>query len=96
MAKFGDTPQHDVDLCRTCYHAVFIKGRSMNEEQKRCGVIYKPWPQYPITSCSEYVEKTKMTRSEMERVAWVVEVNKKKEFIGFKPPEKRPDFPWEE
>lgn len=96
MAKYGDTPQHDIDICRTCIHAVFIKGQSLKEDEKRCGALSRPWPQYAVTSCTEYIEKTKMTRSEMERIAWVVETNKKKEFIGFKPPEKRDPMPWED
>lgn len=99
MPKYGDTPTaHETDLCKTCIHALFIKGRNLNEEFKRCAIMQKPWPQYAVTACTDYTERTRMTRTEMERVAWIIEVNKKQEFIGFKKPEKKAHDPffWED
>lgn len=98
MSNYGDTPQHDKDLCQTCAHMVQVIGRSFKEERKFCKEL-SSW-QHPlppvVTKCGLYVERTKMTRWEMERVAWILEVNKKKDFIGFRPPkDSRDDRPWE-
>lgn len=94
---YGDTPKHDHDLCKTCANAFFIEGRSLNEGFKGCNELPKEkWVQYPVTACSMYCDKTKQSKHEMEKIATIIEVNKRGEFIGFRPPDRRERKPWED
>lgn len=86
---YGDTPSdHAKDLCKTCENCLLVKGVRHRETFKRCGAMSPPWPQYNVTACSAYQEKAKMSRWDMEKVAWIIEVNKRtREYVGFRKPE---------
>jgi hypothetical protein len=86
---FGDTPSdHAKDLCLTCENCLLVQGIRMRETFKRCSQMRPPWPQYNVTECSAYREKTKMSLYKMEEVAWILTVDKRdRTKVGFRAPE---------
>jgi hypothetical protein len=80
----GGTPQGAVSLCRTCRWAHIVKGFSASQEQIRCRWLsYDPFVPFPVNECSSYDDKSLPSKSDMEKIAWVLLTKKAGRTIGF-------------
>ncbi|SRR6266702_3088608 len=79
------TPNHgEKPLCFRCRNAHITKGQQVSDIRIRCLTNYEQpiWIRKPVIECSEFEEKTGHKRSEMEKLAWILETKKGRP-IGF-------------
>lgn len=78
--NFGKT-----SLCDTCRYSLVMKGVREDEKRVYCSIMTgDPVPiTFPVAECSDYSEKGKLSRCEMDSMAWIIDV--RKEVAGFKP-----------
>lgn len=79
-------------LCQSCSEShivTFGDGRRL----VRCGALYQaPIIVYgDVYECSLYDQKGQVSRSDMEKIGWILEVGRRGEPIGFRPPKKNRD-----
>lgn len=77
-------------LCGSCEHS-----RIMIDDRDRSRVLceenHPPFVvDHPIKSCTDYQAKGTLSKWQMERVAWKIQVDKKGK-VGFNPPHKKDD-----
>jgi hypothetical protein len=72
-------------LCRTCRHAHIQLGYSESEEEIRCGYLYEAPRLVPfaVRDCSDYLSKLLPTLTEMEEIAFVIDLKKGNPRAGF-------------
>src|SRR3990167_90512 len=80
----GDKP----GLCRTCMWLHHTKGRAESQETMRCTQLSGPaqklkWEAY---ECTSYSDKTEVSISRMEKVAWILSSDSLTKRIGFVSP----------
>lgn len=78
-------------LCDICNHGQRTDDIS-GESSRWCHNIY-PTVRVPavVLECSAYDFRYGDIPHAMKEVAWVIDVNKKAEFVGFRPPKKKKD-----
>lgn len=79
------TPVGRESLCRTCRHAHIQIGYSESEEEIRCGFYYyvpRVLP-FAVNQCSDYLSKLLPTLYEMQKIAFVIDINKGNPRAGF-------------
>ena len=65
-------------LCRTCRYASILLGYSESEEEIRCG-YFSALPRlvpFPVSRCSDYLSKLVPTLYELEKIAFIIDLNK--------------------
>ena len=78
------TPVGRESLCRTCRHAHIQMGYSESEEEIRCGYYYVPRVvPFAVNQCSDYLSKLLPTLYEMQKIAFVIDINKGNPRAGF-------------
>ncbi|HMD21393.1 MAG TPA: hypothetical protein VKH40_13790 [Alloacidobacterium sp.] len=63
-------------LCRTCRYASILLGYSESEEEIRCG-YFSALPRlvpFPVSRCSDYLNKLAPTLYELEKIAFIIDV----------------------
>lgn len=82
----GGTVRHgEPPLCNTCRRATIVRGRSLREEIVECGqlVCGRGRITFPVTFCTEFVDRQHPSIREMEDIAWVLRTDAKRNRIGF-------------
>ena len=72
-------------LCRTCRYASIQLGYSESEEEIRCG-YFSEAPRmvpFPVSQCSDYLSKLVPTLYELEKIAFLIDVKKSTQNLGF-------------
>ena len=79
------TPVGRESLCRTCRHAHIQIGYSESEDEIRCGFYYEAPRVVPfaVNQCSDYLSKLLPTLYEMQKIAFVIDINKGNPRAGF-------------
>lgn len=79
------------ELCRTCRNAFIRKGAAMGQEVIMCEASYPLALHaitFPIVECNNYRDTTLPPLTELQKVAWVVNADRKTGRVGFTGPEK--------
>lgn len=87
--KILDGTRPDKRLCDSCRCAMIIKGSQQGQEVLWCSQLglHGSIVPFRVVECNEYDSKTSMSKYEMEKIGWVMEVKNGKH-LGFKPPQK--------
>ena len=81
-----DTPA----LCTTCGCALIIKGSRPSEMQVLCQAVFGAEPlniTWHVTDCTSYQDKTIVSLTHMEKIAYRFSVDDRKKTMGFRTPE---------
>jgi len=78
----------DSSLCDRCEHGTIMK-TTTGKRTVYCATLMK-WVPPNIAECNEYQAKGSLSRYDMEKTAWVLEI-KNGRVIGYKPPEPKKD-----
>lgn len=90
MAKYsgvdGGTPKGE-PLCRTCRNAMYVRGKAESQLIVICSGVYnRPLKlQWEAIECGEYDDKRKVYKSDLEKIAWIINPNATGK-IGFTKP----------
>jgi hypothetical protein len=78
------TPVYGPSLCETCCNAHVQRGYRASEEIVVC-TAYAPSQRvmFRVRECTGYVDKTRQTLYEMQRVAWTISPERGKKTAGF-------------
>lgn len=86
------------NLCLTCQNYMAMK-YSLNDREERVCVANYNHPiklRGPVSQCTDYSDKTRPSKHEMNKIAWAIEPSKRKVGFGaevdFIPPSKRNDL----
>jgi hypothetical protein len=82
----GGTAEHGVpSLCLSCRNGVHVKGPRVSDVVTHCRAIpYRPAQvTFPVTSCSDYDDRSKPSLWKMEEIAWVLRSDPTRNRIGF-------------
>jgi hypothetical protein len=81
----GGTLEEGESLCRTCRNAHIQKGFRESEETIICA-CYTPLRQilFKVAECTDYADRTVPYRSEMEKMALLINVDPVRKRTGFK------------
>ena len=76
-------PSDGQSLCRTCYWAHAQKGFRESEEVILCafGPLHKL--PFPVRECTDYLNRTLPTRSQMEKIALIIPSHPARRPAGF-------------
>lgn len=85
--NFKIQPEASQHLCRKCSSGTVAENES-GRIVTQCEYIKSPIP-FLVTRCTSFQDRTDVDQWTFEKIAWHIDVNKKGEFIGFKPPKKR-------
>jgi hypothetical protein len=74
-------------LCRSCRYASVQIGYSAKEEEIRCCYLREPrLVSFPVKACTDYLSKGTPTVYELEKVAFIIDLNKvESKVAGFGP-----------
>lgn len=83
------TPDHSKSLCLKCDNGAVRKGQQVSDITIHCRVCCeRPMPiTRPIVECTEFRERHNNTRTQMERIAWVLETKRGRPIGFFNPTE---------
>lgn len=84
----GGTPLHGKSLCNTCSEAHIVKGAAESERMVICQAMYYQPQRVPfqtVVECSSYRERNRLSLSQMEKTAFVLETDRRGKPLGFKP-----------
>jgi len=85
----GTVQGSDAPLCHTCRHAVVVRGGRLNDEVVECRMLDEPRRiSFPVTFCTDYVNREHPTIREMEEIAWVLRSDAHRKTVGFVPSRK--------
>lgn len=70
-------------LCGTCRFATIIQGTSRHHDFTDCPHAGRI--DFPVMSCSRYVDKRRPSLDDMEQIAWVLYTDVKRRKVGFVP-----------
>ena len=82
----GGTADHgQPPLCATCKYATVVRGRSLQEEIVECSQLAtgRGRIRFPVTFCTEYLDRNHPSIREMESIAWVLRTDASRNHIGF-------------
>ena len=64
-------------LCRSCRYASIQTGYSVTEEEIRCCYLREARVvTFPVKACTEYLNKETPTVYELEKIAFIIDLNK--------------------
>jgi hypothetical protein len=64
-------------LCRSCRYASIQIGYSMKEEEIRCCYLREArLVSFPVKACTDYLSKKTPTVYELEKIAFIIDLNK--------------------
>jgi len=64
-------------LCRSCRYASIQTGYSAKEEETRCCYLREVrLVSFPVKSCTDYLSKETPTVFELEKIAFIIDLNK--------------------
>ena len=64
-------------LCRSCRYASIQTGYSVKEEEIRCCYLREARViSFPVKTCTEYLNKGTPTVYELEKIAFIIDLNK--------------------
>jgi hypothetical protein len=91
----GTAMNGDPPLCHTCRHATVIRGARLRDEIIECGLLSSRHNRvtFPVTFCTDYVNRNHPSLREMEEIGWVLRTDAKKHHVGFVRSER---LPWKE
>jgi hypothetical protein len=81
----GGTVNHgEPSLCSSCRHAITIKGARLGDELVSCGFRWQlRRVSFPVTACSEYVDRAQPKLEDMEEIAWLLRSRPSGKKVGF-------------
>jgi len=81
----GTVPHGQQSLCATCKYATVVRGRSLQEEIVECAQLSSGHGRirFPVTYCTEHLDRNHPTIREMESIAWVLRTDSNRKQIGF-------------
>ena len=81
----GTVQDGGASLCHTCRHATVVRGARLRDEIVECAVLGYRHNRvtFPVTSCSDYVNRQHPSIREMEEIAWVLRTDARRKQIGF-------------
>lgn len=77
-------------LCATCMHALVIRGSRPSEMRVICQASFSTAPldiTWHVTDCTSYQDKTTVSLTQMEKIAYRFSVDDRKKTMGFRTPE---------
>ena len=84
----GGTVDHGRrSLCESCRAATVIRGPRLGDEIVECMMlseVHRRVP-FPVTSCSDYADRTRATLRQMEEIALILTVEPRRTMAGFGP-----------
>ena len=97
--KAKATTDSATNLCLTCYSYTGIT-YSLNDQEERICAFNSYHPKRlkgPVSRCTDYSDKTKPPKYEMDKMAWAIEPSKRRVGFGFEsvkfiPPSERRDI----
>jgi hypothetical protein len=82
-------PIHGSSLCDTCRHAHIEQGYKASEKVVICSAVNLAHQiKFPVRDCTDYIDRTRQSLWQMERIAWVLAPRGPKRKAGFAPPAK--------
>lgn len=69
-------------LCDSCASGVVRRGAAESDERIYCRTIERD-VRTRIVECSSYIDRTRPSLWDMQQIAWVLEVDSKRQRIGF-------------
>ena len=72
-------------LCESCRSATVIRGPKLGDEIVECMMLsegHRRVP-FPVTSCSDYADRTRATLHQMEEIALILTVEPRRTMAGF-------------
>ena len=78
----GTRSAHAARLCDTCHHGVVRKGAADSDEQIHCTVTGRR-VRTRIVECSQYSNRTRPSLWDLRQIAWVLNMDSKRQRIGF-------------
>lgn len=69
-------------LCDSCSSGVVLRGPADSEEYVHCSEMNKPVGMR-VTECNRYVDRTHPPLWAMQEIAWVLQVDSKRQKMGF-------------
>ena len=82
----GGTVNHgEPSLCSSCRFSIIVKGPKLGDEIVACNLLRDVQRQipFPVTSCSDHVNRAHPTLWHMEEVAWVLRSSPNRKTVGF-------------
>jgi hypothetical protein len=77
-------------LCDSCSHSHVAKGYRQSEMLVVCRVTSPEYRvDFPVRECSSYIDRTRQSLYELEKIAWIVAPRGPKRRAGFVSPEGR-------
>lgn len=84
----GGTVQNgQSSLWQPCRHATVVRGSRLHDEIVECAVLRYSHGRivFPVTSCTDYVNRQHPGLHEMEDAAWILRTDARRTRIGFVP-----------
>ena len=85
----GGTVNHGRrSLCESCRSATVIRGPRLGDEIVECTQLSEGDRRvpFPVTSCSDYADRTRATLYDMEQIALILTVEPRRTMAGFGQP----------
>jgi hypothetical protein len=80
------TPIQPSSLCDTCRHAHIEQGYRASEKVVICNAVNLAHQiKFPVRECTDYIDRTRQSLWQMERIAWVLSPRGPKCKAGFAP-----------
>ncbi len=80
----GGTPESRGTLCSTCRSARIVKGYRAEEMDIFCSANYpERRVKFLVAECTEYDDKRIVSKSDMEKIAWILVTKTAGRSIGF-------------
>jgi hypothetical protein len=81
----GAATNGDAPLCHTCRNATIVRGSALDDEIIECADL--AWGRgritFPVTYCTSYSDRRQASLRDMEKIAWVLRTDPKRNQIGF-------------
>ena len=90
----GGTVDHGQrSLCESCRWATVVRGPKFGDEIVECGRLSYANQRvpFPVSSCSDYDDRSLPTLRAMEEIAWVLKTDVRRNQVGFVRSSKLPD-----
>jgi len=78
----GTRSSHAPRLCDTCHSGVVRRGAAESDEQIYCTVTERE-VRTRVVECSRYTDRTRPSLWDLRQIAWVLNVDSKRQRIGF-------------
>lgn len=84
--KIKNETKPNIDLCRSCSYATIAEGVAGTQQVKQCTQLGRV--PFPVTSCSQWEDKSATALWDLQQIAWVIEIKGGRP-IGFLSPAER-------